>query len=300
MTQTIVNTQRASAYLGASYMIGAGLLFALVNILVQLLTMKYGQSSTSVAFWQYLIALLFSIPWVLRHTRYAMATSQLPLHILRVFFAAAGVQLWVMGLATVPIWQAIALIMTSPFFVALGAHLFLGEKVTPERWGAVAVGFVGGMIILSPWSETFSQAALLPIGAAALWAMSSLVTKKLTRTDGPETLTIFLLLLLTPINGVLAIGGGFALGSGVIIWLVLFAGILTAGAQYALARAYNVADAAYLQPFDHVKLPMNVFLGWLVFGFMPEGTMWLGLFLIIASSMFILNNEAKQGGVAQN
>ena len=156
-----------------------------------------------------------------------------------------------------------------------------------HRWLAVAVGFIGGMVILAPWSDVFSLWALLPIAAAMLWALSSLVTKRLTRSEGADTLTLYLLILLTPINGLLAFGGGFSLGSGNILWLVLFAGILTAGAQYALARAYSVADAAYLQPFDHIKLPLNVLLGWLVFGFLPEGTMWLGIALILAASVYL-------------
>ena len=45
--------------------------------------------------------------------------------------------------------------------------------------------------------------------------------------------------------------------------------MLTFLAQYVLTRAYASADAAYLQPFDHLKLPFNVLLGWLVFGFVP-------------------------------
>ncbi len=292
MTHTLT-TSRSSAFSGAAYMIGAGLLFAVINTLIQMVTMQYGQSSTTVAFWQYFIALLFSVPWVLMRLRRALTTTQPLLHILRVALAAAGVQLWVLGLATVPIWQAIALIMTAPFFVTIGAHLALGEAVTKERWLAVLTGFVGGMIILSPWADTFTIAALYPVGAAALWALSSLVTKHLTKTEQPDTLTMYLLILLTPINAALAMGGGFALSTDMSIWLVVFAGVLTAAAQYALVKAYSVADAAYLQPFDHVKLPLNVLLGWAVFGFLPAGAMWIGTFLIVGASIYLLNEEAK-------
>ena len=87
-------------------MIAAGLLFAVINTLVQSLTMQHGVVSTSVAFWQYFIALLFSLPWVMPRLRGALATDQLPLHMGRVILAAAGVQLWVLGLAHVPIWPS--------------------------------------------------------------------------------------------------------------------------------------------------------------------------------------------------
>jgi len=293
MTHTTTYTNESTAWLGATYMIVAGLIFAIINITVQSLTMSVGQTPTTVAFWQYFIAMLFSLPWLLSRVRTALKTNRLAMHVLRVILAAAGVQLWVLGLSSVPIWQAIALLMTSPFFVTIGAGLLLGERITPDRWLAVSVGFAGGMLTLAPWSDAFTTGALFPLAAAFLWAMSSLVTKHLTQTEAPESLTLYLLILLTPINALLAAKSGFALTSGTAIWLVLFAGILTAAAQFALVKAYAVADAAYLQPFDHLKLPFNVFLGWIVFGFLPEGSTWLGTALILGASVFLLNRESR-------
>lgn len=292
MTHTTLS-HRNAAWLGAAYMIGAGLLFAVINITVQALTMRYGQISTTVAFWQYFIAMLFSLPWMLSRMRNALKTSRLPMHILRVIFAAAGVQFWVLGLSYVPIWQAIALLMTSPFFVTIGAGLLLGEPITRDRWLAVSTGFIGGMLILAPWSDDFTTAALYPLAAAFLWAMSSITTKHLTHTEAPESLTLYLLILLTPINAALAAQSGFTFDTGNAFWLILLAGILTATAHYALAKAYTVADAAYLQPFDHLKLPFNVLLGWLAFGFLPTGSTWLGTALILGASAFLLNRESK-------
>ncbi len=293
MTHTLT-TGRSAAFTGAAYMIAAGLLFAVDNTLVQMLTMGQGQASTTVAFWQYFIAALFSLPWLIVRLRGAAVTKRWPMHILRVVLAAAGVQLWVSGLSHVPIWQAIALIMTSPFFVTIGARMMLGEAVGAERWGAVLVGFIGGMIILSPWSDSFTWHAVLPVGAAFLWAMSSLVTKVLTRTETVDSLTVYLLVLLTPINAVLAASSGFAITTDDAMWLIVATGVLTAAANYALIKAYSVADAAYLQPFDHVKLPFNVVLGWAVFGFLPAGAMWIGTFLIVGASIYLLAQEAKR------
>jgi len=293
MTHTMTTSSKSAAFTGAAYMIGAGLLFAVDNTIVQMLTMGQGQASTTVAFWQYFIAALFSLPWVFMRLKGSIMTKRWPMQILRVVLAAAGVQLWVLGLSYVPIWQAIALIMTSPFFVTIGARLMLGEAVGAQRWGAVLVGFIGGMIILSPWSDAFTMAALLPVAAAFLWAMSSLATKVLTRTETADSLTLYLLVLLTPINAVLAAKSGFAITTTDSMWLIAAAGVLTAAANYALIKAYSVADAAYLQPFDHVKLPFNVLLGWLVFSYLPVGAMWIGTFLIIGASLYMLSQEAK-------
>lgn len=286
MALTISQPARA-----AGLMVAAGVMFALVNTALQGATMKAGAGSTSVTFWQYLIALAFFAPWIWQNRRAVLATRQFGLHLLRVGLGAVGVQLWVLGLAHVPIWQAIALILLSPFFVTLGAGLLLGETVTPARWGAVVLGMVGGAIILEPWSDGFQLAALLPIGAAAFWAASSVATKQLTRADGAATITIYLLVLLTPINLALALGPGLTLPAAA-VWMVVAAGVLTAGAQFALARAYTMADAAFLQPFDHLKLPLNVALGLAVFGFAPTGSMWIGAAIIIAASAWLLKRES--------
>ena len=276
----------------AALMVAAGASFALVNTALQAATMLHGAGSPAVTFWQYLIALGFYVPWIYRHRLAVLRTRQAGLHVLRVVLAAIGVQLWVWGLAHVPIWQAIALIMLSPFFVTTGAGLVLREEVTPQRWGAVVLGIAGGAIILEPWSDRFQLAALLPVAAAAFWAASSVVTKQLTRKDGPETVTIYLLILLTPINFALAAGTGFAL-PGPAIWFVVGAGLLTALAQHVLVRAYSLADAAFLQPFDHLKLPLNVALGFLAFGFAPTGSMWLGTAVILGASLYLLNQESR-------
>jgi drug/metabolite transporter (DMT)-like permease len=296
MTQSLPTPLKA-----AGLMVIAGACFALVNTALQSATMLHGAPAPMVTFWQYLIALLFYIPWIWRNWTAVLSTRQMITHVIRVVLAVAGVQLWTLGLAHMPIWQAIALILLSPFFVTIGAGLFIGEDVSLHRWGAVVVGIFGGMVILAPWSDRFQIAALLPVAAAAFWAASSVVTKHLTRRDSTETVTIYLLLLLSPANALLSLGGGFALPEGT-IWLVIGAGLLTALAQHSLVRAYTLADAAFLQPFDHLKLVFNVGLGAVVFGFLPDGNMWLGTALIIVASAYLLNREAraKPGSAAQN
>jgi drug/metabolite transporter (DMT)-like permease len=276
----------------AGLMITAGAAFALVNTALQGATMLAGAPAPAATFWQYLIAALFYLPWIARNRAATRSSSPL-LQLVRVALGAVGVQLWTLGLAHVPIWQAIALILLSPFFVTAGAGLILGERVTAERWGAVLLGMIGGAVILEPWSDSFSLAALLPVGAALFWAASSLATKRLTRADSAETITFYLLVLLTPLNFALAAGTGLALPGGA-VWMVVAAGLLTAAAQHALARAYTLADAAFLQPFDHLKLPLNVALGFLVFGFAPSGAMWAGTALILSASAYLFGRENRQ------
>ncbi len=280
-------------------MVLAGIAFAILNVVTQWLTMRLAFPSASAAFWQYAFALVFSLPFLKKGGFPALRTRYPWRHVIRVAFAAFGVQAWIAGLAVVPIWQAIALVMTSPFFIVLGARLFLGEEVGAARWTATGIGFAGAMIILQPWSDGFTWAAFLPILSALLWGASSLMTKSLTDIERPETITVWLLVLLTPINGGLALAAGFSAPMGIALTLFVAAGVLTAMAQYFLTLAYAAADAAYVQPFDDLKLPLNVLAGWLVFGYAPSGYLWLGALLILGASLFIMRNEMKrerQGG----
>ena len=171
--------------------------------------------------------------------------------------------------------------------------LFLKEKVGLARWGATISGFIGAMIILEPWTDNFSWATLLPIGAAFFWACYALMVKKLSTQDSPSTMLVYLLLLITPFNLLLAIPE-WQTPIGLNIWAILVvAGILTAVAQWAVVKAYSVADASFIQPFDHAKLPLNVLAGWFVFGWVPPGKLWLGAGIIIASVAFITRWESR-------
>lgn len=277
---------------GAAFMVGAGLCFALANALTQIITSQLGFRPQSDSFWQYAIALVLALPFLRRHGLAGLKTDRPLLHLARVLVSALGVQAFVMALSHgTPIWQVIALVMTSPFFVLLGAALFLGERVDLNRWGAAALGFAGAMVLLRPWENGFSLAALYPVGAAILWAAASLMTKRLTTTERPETVTLWLLVLLTPINGAISLQAGFEWPTGwVLVWL-LAGGALVFLAQHFLTLAYAAADAAYVQPFDDIKLLSNVAVGWAVFGYLPEGQLWLGVAMILAASSWLLWSE---------
>jgi drug/metabolite transporter (DMT)-like permease len=294
MNQTRLISYKSPAIAGAGLMVAAGIAFAAINVMTQWVTMKLGFGSVSAAFWQYAFALCFLLPYLFKVGLGAMRTDYPVSHIIRVALSALGVQTWVMGLASVPIWQAIALVMTSPFFIILGARMFLKEEVGPVRWVATATGFTGAMLILQPWSDSFTYAAFLPILSALLWGASSLYTKSLTSDERPETITVWLLLLLTPINGGLALASGFEVPFGMTLVLFIALGALTALAQYLLTLAYATADAAYVQPFDDLKLPLNVLAGWLVFDYAPSGTLWLGALLILGASLFIMTWESRR------
>ncbi len=285
---------------GAAWMMLAGAGFACVNTALQYLGMKLGLSSTLATFLQYSVALLVMLPFLrVEGLRTALHSENKAYHIARIAVSVIGVQLWTLALAHVPIWQGIALLMTSPLFATLGSALFLRENVSTARWTATFIGFSGAMIILSPWSDKFSYYSLLPVGAAFFWALASLLTKHSSNhNDSPETIVAYLLVLMFPIHLIFFVTAdlatGFVMPAGVMLWgLVIGAGALTAFAQWAIAKAYSVADASYVQPFDNAKLPLNVLAGFIVFGYVPPGQLWLGSAIIIGSVTFITHYEQR-------
>jgi drug/metabolite transporter (DMT)-like permease len=309
-----ISSSSSNAALGAALMVVASLAFAGTNVLQSVLPWQFGMSSTGMAFWQYVIASILALPLILRFGSGNLRTKKPLAHEIRAFVSALGVHVFVYGFAAgVPIWQMVTLLATGPLFIILGSTLFLGERATPQRLGAALVGFVGAIIISGVGSEGLSWATLIPIAAAALWATTDVLTKYLARQESPETMTISLLVLMTPnhllillaVNALgwlapavlpegVATGFPFALPTGNGLLLLLLLGALTAFAQYLLSFAYKVADATYLQPFGDLKVPLSGLLGWIFLSQVPGILFWPGAVLILAASSFILWSESQK------
>ena len=299
MNQLTFPAMTSGAVRGALYMVLAGVCFAGANAITFIITSQLHFRPQSDTFWQYAIALVFSLPLVLRHGLSGLRTAHPVLHIIRVILSALGVQAFVMSLASgMPIWQVIALVMTAPLFVLLGAALFLKETVTPARWIAATIGLGGAVVVSELWTTGITTATLLPIAAAVLWGASSLMTKYLTRTETAPTVTLWLLVLLTPINAGLSLQSGFELPSLPILYWLLTAGVILMAAQYLLTWSYAAADAAFVQPFDDLKLVSNIVIYGLVFGYWPQGNIWLGIAMILGASVFLLLSARGHEGSA--
>ena len=312
---------RNGVLLGPVLMLLASLALAGSNIPQSLLPTPvqyggFGMASTGMAFWQYLIATVFALPLIARIGLKNLRTRHPVAHEVRAFVSALGVHVFVYGFAAgVPIWQMVTLLSTGPLFILLGSALFLHERVSAARLIASLVAFAGAVIVSGIGTDGFNAMTLVPIGAAALWATTDVLTKYLSREESPETLTLSLLVLITPnhllillvatawaalaptlVPAGLATGFPFSLPTGAGLWILLLLGVLTAVAQYLLAAAYKVADATYLQPFGDLKVPLSALLGWVLLGQVPSAWFWLGAALIIGASVFIFYAEAGSKG----
>jgi S-adenosylmethionine uptake transporter len=319
----ISSPSRNGAVLGPILMLLASLALAGSNLPQSLLPTPpqyggYGMASTGMAFWQYLIATVIALPLIMRIGLRNLRTRHPLAHEVRAFVSALGVHVFVYGFAAgVPIWQMVTLLSTGPLFIIIGSTLFLRERATLTRIIASLVAFAGAIIVSGVGTDAFSPMTLVPIGAAALWATTDVLTKYLSREEPPETLTISLLVLITPnhllillvatawswllpslVPAGLATGFPFALPAGAGLWILLALGVLTAVAQYLLAAAYKLADATYLQPFGDLKVPLSALLGWVLLNQVPSPWFWLGAALILGASIFIFYVETQGKGAS--
>jgi len=305
--------------LGALFMLSASLAFAGTNVLQSLLSTPaeyggVGMASTGMTFWQYLVATIIALPLIARIGLGRLRAAHPVLHEIRAFVSALGVHVFVYGFASgMPVWQVVTLLATGPLFIVLGSTLFLRERASPVRIVAALLGFAGALMVSGIGTDGFSLLVFIPIAAAALWATTDVLTKYLTgKGESPETLTVSLLVLITPnhllillaatllsqVPGLLpagvATGFPFQLPADLGLWLLLLLGVLTAVAQYLLAFAYKTADATYLQPFGDLKVPLTAVIGFIFLSQTPTGWFWAGSALIIGASLLIYFAEAQR------
>lgn len=309
----LASLPKNGAVSGALFMLVSSLAFAGTNVIQSVLPWQFGMSSTGMAFWQYLIASVLALPLILRIGLSNLRTSHPLAHQVRAFVSALGVHVFVYGFASgVPIWQMVTLLATGPLFVIIGSTVFLGERASPARLTASLLAFGGAVIVSGVGAESLSWPTLVPVAAAALWATTDVLTKYLSRWESPETLTISLLVLVTPNHLLILLavtafawafpsllpagvttGFPFALPTGNGLWLLLALGAFTAAAQYLLSFAYKVADATYLQPFGDLKVPLSGLLGWIILSQTPSVLFWPGAALVLGASLYIMRQEAS-------
>lgn len=199
------------------------------------------------------------------------------------------VQITIMSLAFVKLGliEAHAVATAYPLIVSALAGPILGEKVGWRRWLAVAVGFVGEIIILSPGFGVFSPWALLPASGALLFALYVILTRLVADRDSSATSFLY-----TGLVGALA-----ATVVGVFFWhpmtaadwgLMLVLCILSAAGHWFLIKAYAAAEAATVQPFAYLQLVWVSVLGITLFGEVLRLNVALGAALVVVAGLFTL------------
>ena len=268
--------------------IGAALTFAVVTALVRVAVEEL--HPFEVALFRWVFGAVFLVPWALRQG--GLKTTRLGLHLSRALLTLTSTLMWFVALLLLPLAQAVALNFTIPLFVTLGAALFLGEAVRLRRWTAIAMGFVGVLVIVRPGVADVSWPMVLPILAALTMAASVLVMKSLTRTDAPSTIVAYQSLLVTPLTAIAA-AFFFELPSWPTLGLMAAIGLLASVAHLLLTRGFALAEASAVIPFDYARLPFIALIGFVVFGEIPNAWTWVGAAIIAAAAIYIARREAQ-------
>jgi drug/metabolite transporter (DMT)-like permease len=218
---------------------------------------------------------------------------------LRAVLMGVGMVFWFAAIAVLPLGDAIALHFTLPLFLIVFAAIILREKIDAPRWIATAAGFAGVLVILRPGIHVVDIGAWAQITAAPLFAISFLISKKLTERESSmaivAALSVFVTLTLLP--GALLVWRTPTMEE--IVWLTLTAVCATAG-HFTLTQAFRAADITALQPVLFLQLVWATLLGLIVFGEQPDLWTWVGAGIIVASATYIAHREAVISGKARD
>ncbi len=198
----------------------------------------------------------------------------------------------VWSLAVVPFAEAVVLISAAPIFTCFLSPLLLGERARGLEWLAVAIGFLGAVLIVKPLGTGFSWASLLPLAAAITLAFQDLLTRHAVRTESGLSLLIATLLITALGGGALGIVEGFSWPS-VSGWLLLIA----AGAMAAIGfltqiLAFQVLTATELAPLRYTALVWAVLLGWMLWSEFPDLLSLIGAVLVVIAGLMVIRAPA--------
>ena len=225
--------------------------------------------------------------------RKAAATSQPLLQILRGLVLIVEICVMVAAFTILGLVESHAVFTSFPLLVAALSGPLLGEKVGWRRWVAIAIGFVGVLVILKPGFGVFSPAAIIPLISAFLFAVYALLTRYAARKDDANTSFFW-----TGTVGAAAItlvGVWFwePMSSSDWLWMgaLCITGVL---GHFTLIKCYEVAEASAVQPFAYLQLVFASFLGIFVFGEVLKLNVLVGAIIVVSAGLFTLFRQKQQ------
>ena len=282
--------ERASRLTGIALMCAAVACFAFLDTTAKYLSLY--MATLQVVWARYTGAFVFALmvanPW----TRPGlMRTTRPVLQIGRSFLLLGSTLCNFAALRYLQLDEAIAIVFSTPFFVAALSGPLLGEWVRWQRWIAICVGFLGVLLVTRPGLDSFQPAALLSLTAALFYAVYSISTRILTRTDSNET-TLFY----SNVVGAVALLPVLPLvwtapTDPLVIALMVAAGAMGSVGHYFLIAAHRLAPASVLSPFIYTQLVLAIMLGYLVFGDVPQRWTIIGSAIVVASGLYLLYRE---------
>lgn len=255
------------------------------------------------------LALVLAVIWFSGTGFRQLITRRPREHLFRVSIVMISNVTYFLGLAALPLADAVATAFIAPLFVTLLSAVVLGEPVGPRRWAAVGVGLLGVVIMLRPGAGVIQPAALLVLISAFCYASSHMMTRRMRDTESAMTLNFFVQCGFVIVSSAMGlwVGDGHLSGSPDASLAFLFrpwvwpplsdwpwflaTGLAVGIGGLMMSQAYRTTEAAVVAPFEYVGMPMAILWGALFFGTLPDKIAWAGIALICGAGLYTLWRE---------
>jgi len=291
-------------FLGIALKVTSALAFTLMAALIKAVSASY--PTGQLVFFRSAFALIPLLAWLAWQGDLvnAIRTSNLRGHVLRSLIGCTGMFAGFVALSLLPLTDAVAIGYAAPLIVVILAALVLKEVVRAYRWSAVAVGFLGVMVMLWPHLSGGTLAAGLAGGSAigALFgllgascaAAATIQVRRLTRTERTGAI-VFYFTILCSAFGLATIALGWPMPSPRDWGLFVAIGILGGIGQILLTQSYRYGDASLVAPFEYTTMIWALLIGWFAFGQWPQPIVLTGAAIVAGAGIFVLWREHQLG-----
>ena len=204
------------------------------------------------------------------------------------------------ALTLLPLADVTAIGFAMPIFTVVLAAVFLGEVVRIRRWSAVGVGFIGVLVMLSPYigasprGEGATLGAFLALGGALAVAIAMTLVRHMSRTESTASL-VFYFSVTCSLVGLATIPWGWAMPTPWEFVLLVTMGLLGGIGQILITESYRYAPASVVAPFAYTAMIYSVVIGYFWFGELPKLIVLVGAAIVIAAGLFVIWRERKLG-----
>jgi len=280
---------------GALWMTVSAFLYACTYATVRHLSASF--NTFEIVFFRSILGVLFMLPWLMHAGLGVLRTKRIGLYSVRVGLNYVGMVCLMYGIARLSLQDVTALMFTVPLFTVIFVAVLLGEKVGTARWWALVVGFAGALVIIRPGFIELSIAAIAVMVTSASYSLVNTATKSLTETEAPNTIVFYVFMLMAVVGVGPAVYGWNMPGWWDAPW-ILALGAFSSLATLCITRSFAAADASVVMPFNFLKLPFAVMIGFIMFAEAPDLWTFSGAAIIFGSSYYIARREAKANAAA--
>lgn len=232
----------------------------------------------------------------------AVYTRRIWGHVGRNIVHFGGQTFWIFGISLLPLSTVSAIEFTTPMWGTALVVLFLGERMNRGRWIALALGFVGILVILRPdfgaGSGFISAGALIMLGCTFGFGATSAITKWLTRTESALTILFYMVAIQTLLGAVASIFVWTPVAWADAPMLVVLA-VTGLSAHYCLNSALAEADATVVMPMEFLRLPLISVLAYWLYNESLDPIILIGAALIFSGNLYSLRYESRAGSTSK-